>query len=39
MLLAPALAGSLPEPANCSEGQTAVPLDTSRPERLTHLPF
>jgi hypothetical protein len=39
MLQAPAIAGVLPEPANWRGGQTAVPLDRSMSEEVTHLPF
>jgi hypothetical protein len=39
MLQAPALSGVLPEPANWRGGQTAVPLDRSMSEEVTHLPF
>jgi hypothetical protein len=39
ILVALDIRGSLPEPANCRGGQTAVPSDISRSEEVMHLPF
>jgi hypothetical protein len=39
ILQASDMRGSLPEPANCREAQTAAPSDISRSEEVNMLPF
>jgi hypothetical protein len=39
ILQAPDVRGSLPEPVACRGGQTAVPVDISRSEEVSRLPF